>query len=100
MPESGGVRSRRDRAEAVSWPGWLGFGVAGSALVLACCGDWRAAGMAVVVALLPLVAWVCGEMAATRRLMRGTGRHRKRPVSLDAALAALRRTHAGISKVN
>ena len=90
MPESGGVRSRRDRAEAVSWPGWLGFGVAGSALVLACCGDWRAAGMAVVVALLPAAAWVCGELAATKALMRGVRRHRKRRGSLDAARAALR----------
>ena len=90
MPESGGVRSRRDRAEAVSWPGWLGFGVAGSALVLACCGDWRAAGVAAVVALLPLAWWVCGELAATKALMCGAGRHRKRRGSLDAAMAALR----------
>ena len=46
--------------------------------------------MAVVVALLPLAAWVCGELVATRALMRGVQRHRKRPVSLDAAMAALK----------
>ena len=74
----------------MSWRAWLGFGAVGCALVLACCGDWRAAGMAVAITLLPVAAWVCGELAATRALMRGVQRHRKRPVSLDAAMAALK----------
>ena len=73
----------------MTWRWLLGFGVAGCALACACCGDWRAAGVAVGVALLPLVAWVRGEMADTRALLRGDGRHRKRRGTLDAARAAL-----------
>ena len=74
----------------MSWRAWLGFGAVGCALVLACCGDWRAAGVAAVVALLPLAWWVCGELAATKALMCGDGRHRRRRGTLDGAVAALR----------
>ena len=76
------------------WRAWLAVVMAGGALgsapVLACSGDWRAAGLAVVVALLPVAWWVCGELAATKALMQGVSRHRRRRGSRDAAVAALR----------
>ena len=74
----------------MSWRVWLGFGAVGCALVLACCGDWRAAGMAVAITLLPVAAWVCGELASTKALMCGDGRHRRRRGTLDAARAAIK----------
>ena len=76
------------------WRAWLAVvmagGALGSALVLACSGDWRAAGLAVVVALPAAALWVCGELASTKALMCGDGRHRRRRGTLDAAMAALR----------
>jgi hypothetical protein len=62
---------------------WLEFAGAGSAVALACCGDWALAAVAAGVVLLPVLAWVRGEMAATRAMLRGFA-------EMSAVLAELR----------
>ena len=61
----------------------------GSAFVLGCGGYWTVAAAVLVVTWLPAVWWVRGELLATRAMMRGLGRHRKRHGPLDAAMTAL-----------
>ena len=73
-------------------PGWralLAFGVTGVAGALAYRGDWAVFVLAATVVVLPVSGWVYGELAATREMMCGQGRHRKRHGPLDAAMAAL-----------
>jgi len=55
----------------LNWRGWLAFAIVGCAITLACRHDWLAAAGAAACVLLP-VAWrVRGELAATRKIMRG-----------------------------
>jgi hypothetical protein len=54
----------------VNWRAWLAFAGIGSALALAWRGDWLAAGEAAAAVLVPVVAWVGGQFAATRAMLR------------------------------
>ncbi len=67
----------------------LAFGGLSSAGALGYQGDWMLAIMVAAVVLLPAVWWVRGELLATRAMMCGQGRHRRRHGALDAAMAAL-----------
>ena len=67
----------------------LALGTLSSAGAFGYRGDWAWAGVAAAAVLLP-VAWrVRGELLATRAMMCGQGRHRRRHGPLDAAMAAL-----------
>jgi hypothetical protein len=70
------------------WRFWLAFGGIGCAGAFGYLGEWEAVAVATVAGLLPVAWWVRGELAATRVMLGGSGRHRGH--GLRNAAAALR----------
>ncbi len=65
----------------IKLPGWrfcVLFAETGCAGALAYRGDWVLAGIAAAFILLPAAVWVRGELAATRVMLGGSGKHRGR----------------------